>query len=373
MTKAAIPEGPGQLTDEWPTDALRGSGALDAASVSGYTWELVEMQGAAATVARVTLDYDAAEDGEPRSLVAKFATPHAPIRERMHGFGLYLREVEFYRQVGADPGIPVPQCYYADIDQASGVFVLLLEDVVDCRVGDGFFSTVEDVELAVRHLAPFHARWWNSERLRDLRWLPYPGTPGPNAFSQQVHGALAAALPRAREIFGDEFPKSLTVLTERLLASFQQFTAQAGGGPLVLVHGDFHPGQIFFPTDGGGRFAVFDWQTVRIGRGGDDLARIVTMGMPPQERRSSDGRLVELYHSLLLEHGVTDYDLDRCWLGFRRGLLGSVIANVIGGAAIDLTLFEEREAETGVSAGEWLFGWLDAALSDHDVLELLRA
>ena len=70
---------------------------------------------------------------------------------------------------------------------------------------------------------------------------------------------------------------------------------------------------------------------------------------------------------------MTDYDLDRCWLGFRRGLLGSVIANVIGGAAIDLTLFEEREAETGVSAGEWLFGWLDAALSDHDVLELLRA
>ena len=81
--------------------------------------------------------------------------------------------------------------------------------------------------------------------------------------------------------------------------------------------------------------------------------------------------LVELYHSLLLEHGVTDYDRDRCWLDFRRGLLASVAVNVIAGAAINLSLFAEREAETGVSVGEVLFGWLDAALTDHDVLELL--
>ncbi len=373
MANAAIPEGPDQLTDRWLTDALRRAGALDAASVSGHSCELVEMQGAAATVVRVTLDYDAVEDGAPRSLVAKFATPHAPIREVMHGFGLYLSEVEFYRQLGADPGIPTPRCFHADIDPGSGVFVLLLEDMVDCRVGDGLFSPVEDVERAVRHLAPFHARWWNSEQLRDLSWLAYPGTSAFDVFSRLARGALAGALPRAREIFGDGFPPSLAVLTERLVANYERLAAEAADGPLALVHGDFHPGQIFFPTDGGGRFAVFDWQTVRIGGGGNDLARIVTMGMPPQERRSCDGRLVELYHSLLLEHGVTDYDLDHCWLDFRRGLLGSVAVNVIAGAAADLTLFEEREAETGVSVGEVLFGWLDAALTDYDVLELLPA
>jgi hypothetical protein len=371
MANAAIPEAPEQLTDQWLTDALRGGGVLDTVSVSGHTSELVEMQGATATVARVTLDYDATEDGAPRSLVAKFATPHAPIRELMHGLGGYLREVEFYRQLGADPGVPTPRCFHADIDPGSGAFVLLLEDMVDCRVGDGLFSPVEDVELAVRHLAPFHARWWDSAQLRDLSWLDYPGTSGFDAFLQQVRGALAGALSRAREIFGDEFPPSLAVLTERLVANYERLAAEAAAGPLALVHGDFHPGQIFFPTDGGGRFAVFDWQTVRIGRGGDDLARIVTMGMPPQERRSSDKRLIALYHSLLLEHGVADYDLDQCWLDFRRGLLGSVLVNVIAGAAIDLTLFEEREAETGVSVGEVLFGWLDAALTDHDVLELL--
>ena len=106
MTKAAIPEGPGQLTDEWLTDALRGSGALDAASVSGHTWELVEMQGAAATVARVTLDYDAAEDGEPRSLVAKFATPHVPRP-------VVEQRAVARSEMAALPGNPRTQCLLA--------------------------------------------------------------------------------------------------------------------------------------------------------------------------------------------------------------------------------------------------------------------
>ncbi len=374
MANAAIPESPDQLTDQWLTGALRRAGALNAASVSGHTCELVEMQGATATVVRVTLDYDAHEESAPRSLVAKFATPHAPIRELMHSLGLYLSEAEFYRQLGADPGISVPRCYYADIDPGSGVFVLLLEDMSECRVGDslgGSWRGAEDVELAVRYLAPFHARWWDSEQLRDLSWLDYPGTSGFDAFLQQAHGALAAALPRAREIFGDDFPQSLAALSERLVTSFEWFAAETVSGPLTLVHGDFHPGQIFFPSGGGGRFAVFDWQTVRIGRGGEDLARIVIFGLAPEERRASEERLIELYHSLLLEHGVTDYDLDHCWLDFRRGLLLSVIVNVIAGAAADLTLLEEREAEIGVSAGEVLFGWLDAALTDHEVLELL--
>lgn len=374
MTGHGIPESPEQVTDGWLTSALREDGAVAQASVISHTTELVEMQGAAAVVARLELDYDLVEAGVPRSLVAKFASPHEPIRALMHAFGGYVREVEFYRQFGADPGIPTPRCFCADIDPASGVFVLLLEDMRDSRVADRATPSVEDTEVAVRHLAPFHAKWWAHRLLRDLEFLRYPGSPAAELFMAQARGALAAALPAAREQFGSEFPPTLVTVTERLLANFdallttrqEQFQNSA-----TLVHGDYHPGQIFFPSERGGRFAVFDWQTVGAGNGGDDLARIIVTGLTTEQREASEGRLIDLYHSLLVDHGVTGYDIEQCREGFRLGLLTTLVINVIAGPNIDPALLEEAEASTEVSVGEALYGRLAAAIEAHNVLELV--
>jgi hypothetical protein len=373
MTNHPIPASPEQVTDEWLTSTLREDGAVARASVTAHTTELVEMQGAAAVVARLELDYDLVEVGAPRSLVAKFASPHEPIRALIHALGGYVREVEFYRQFGADPGIPTPRCFHADIDLASGVFVLLLEDMSDSRVADGATPSVEDVEVAVRHLAPFHAKWWNHRRLRDLEFLRYPGSPADEVFMAQARGAIAAALPAASERFGSEFPTTLVTVIERVLANFDALleTRKQDQGSATLVHGDFHPGQIFFPSERGGRFAVFDWQTVSTGSGGDDLARIIVTGLSTEQREVSDGRLIELYHSLLVEHGVTGYDIEHCREGFRLGLLMSVIINVIAGVNIDPAFIEEYEASTGVSVTEGLFGRLAAAVEAHDVLEVV--
>ena len=374
MTGHGIPESPEQVTDGWLTSALRENGAVAQASVISHTTELVEMQGAAAVVARLELDYDLVEAGAPRSLVAKFASPHEPIRALMHAFGGYLREVEFYRQFGVDPGIPTPRCFCAEIDPASGVFVLLLEDMSDSRVADGITPSVEDTEVAVRHLAPFHAKWWGHRLLRDLEFLRYPGSPAAKVLMAQARGALAAAFPAAREQFGSEFPPMLVTVTERLLANFdallttrqEQFQDSA-----TLVHGDYHPGQIFFPSERGGRFAVFDWQTVNAGNGGDDLARIIVTGLTTEQREASEGRLIELYHALLVDHGLTGYDIEQCREGYRLGLLTTLVINVIAGPNIDPALLEEVEASTGVSVAEALFGRLAAAIEAHNVLELV--
>ncbi len=373
MTDHPIPASPEQVTDEWLTSTLREDGAVDRASVSAHTTELVEMQGAAAVVARLELDYDLVEVGAPRSLVAKFASPHEPIRALIHALGGYVREVEFYRQFGADPGIPTPHCFHADIDPASGVFVLLLEDMNDSRVASGATPSVEDVEVAVRHIAPFHAKWWNHRRLRDLEFLRYPGSPADEVFMAQARGALAAALPAAKERFGSEFPTTLVTVIERVLANFDALleTRNQDQGSATLVHGDYHPGQIFFPSERGGRFAVFDWQTVSAGSGGNDLARIIVTGLSTEQREAADGRLIELYHSLLVEHGVTGYDMEECLEGFRLGLLMSAIVNVIAGANIDPALIDEWDASRGVTQAEMFFGRVAAAIEAHGVLDAL--
>ena len=55
MADHQIPETPEQVTDDWLTRALRESGAVEQASVTAHTSELVEMQGASAVVARIEL------------------------------------------------------------------------------------------------------------------------------------------------------------------------------------------------------------------------------------------------------------------------------------------------------------------------------
>ena len=373
MTSDAIPETPDSVTDEWLTKALRQGGSNAEAQVTEHTTELVEMQGAAAVVARFGITYDADEPGAPRSLIAKFASPHEPIRALMQLIGGYAREVEFYQQFGGDAGIPTPHCYHASIDSDSGVFVLLLEDMSDSRMPDMVTRSVEDVEMAVRHLAPFHAKWWNHPRLRTLDILRYPGSPANELFLRQGWGALTAAFPAAKEQFADEFPVSLVALTEELLPRFDDLLEikQRDEGRTTLVHGDYHPQQIFFESERGGRFAVFDWQTVSAGSGGDDLARIIVTGLDTGQREAADRRLIELYHSLLLEHGVKDYSAQECYDDFRLGLVTTLVINIIAAPNIDPAFIEAEEAASEISAGEAMFVRLGAAIDAHNVREVL--
>jgi Ecdysteroid kinase-like family len=370
-----IPPNATALSAKWLTESLRRSGTLSAANVARLSWTPVDKPGATATVVRVALEYDRDEAGAPTTLVAKFASPYDPIRTVIHMFGLYRNEVQFYRQLGDDPGIPVPRCYYADLDVASGYFVLLLEDLTDARVGDPLNLSVGDVELAIQHLAPFHAKWWLSDRLRTLSFIRQPGSPELVAYVAQLRGTLERALGATRQRFGAQFPEILGAVTDGILARWEPFLASRSR-PLTLVHRDFHPQQIFFPTEAGGRFAVFDWQTVSLGRGVDDLARILVMGLTRDDRRQHEPRLVERYHTGLEAHGVADYALDECWKHYRVGITSSVMTNIVAAANIDFALFEAEAAKAGVTLDdllEVLFGRLAAVLEEHDVLSVIRA
>ena len=113
-----------RIDDAWLTAALRQGGMLDESRVVTHTLGPVARQGATAVVARIAPLYDPADSG-PRFIIGKFASPHRPMRTMLHNLGLYEREIRFYREFGQDPGIPIPACYYAEIEPDSGTFTLL--------------------------------------------------------------------------------------------------------------------------------------------------------------------------------------------------------------------------------------------------------
>jgi len=368
-----FPTTPGDLTASWLTSALRTSGVVGSSAVTGFTWSLIPEQGAAGIVGRASLDYDRPEPGAPASVAIKFATPHTPIRTVMHQFGLYRAEVEFYRQLSADAGIPTPRCYYADIDRESGYFVLVMEDMKDSRPGDPLRPTVPDVEVAIDHIARFHARWWKHPRLRELDWLVYPEGPAFEARAAGLQLAFSSTVNTVRGRLGSQFPEVLSEACDRILAAWPAFVASRIPAAPTLVHRDYHAQQLFFPSERGGRFAVYDWQTVSIGNGTDDVARIIAMGLRSADRAAHEHRLIDRYYAGLLAHGVTDYSAEQCMRDVRLGLAGSLTTNVMAAATIDLSLFAEREAETGVTFIYAVFDRLAGAFEAHDVLSLLPA
>jgi len=369
----SFPTAPAELTAEWLTDALRTSGTLDSSVVVDFTWAPVAEQGAAGTVGRASLAYDRPEPGAPPSVVMKFATPHAPIRALMHRFGFYRAEIEFYRQLSADAGIPTPLCYFADINPQSGCFVLVMEDMKDSRLGDALQPAVADVEVALDHIAGFHARWWKHPRLRELDWLIYPEGP---AFEARIAGlkvAFSGAVTAVRQRMGSQFPKVLSEACDRILAGWPAFMASRMPSSPTLVHRDFHLQQLFFPSERGGRFAVYDWQTLTIGCGADDVGRIITMGLRSADRAAHEQRLMERYYAALLRHGVSDYSAEQYQLDVRMGLTGSLSTNIVAAANIDLSLIAKWEEETGVTLTYGIFDRLASAFEAHDVLSLLPA
>jgi hypothetical protein len=69
--------------------------------------------------------------------------------------------------------------------------------------------------------------------------------------------------------------------------------------------------------------------------------------------------------------GSFDYSREQCLRDVRLGLVGSLVTNTVAAATIDLSLFAEREAQTGVTFVYAVFDRLARAFDAHDVLSLL--
>ena len=91
--------------------------------------------------------------------------------------------------------------------------------------------------------------------------------------------------------------------------------------PRTLIHNDVQGDNLLVAEDGEPSLAVVDWQLVTAARPVLDLARFLVGYLDTAERRRHENRLLEIYHSVLTEHGVTDYSLEQCGDDYRMALV----------------------------------------------------
>jgi len=325
-----FPRAPEAVTAAWLTQALRASGAAPGRAAVVRATPVRVGTGQMGTSVRFGLEWEAGAGAGPSSIVCKFASSDPQSRAT----GLSLRsfevEVNFYRLLAETVRIRTPACHGAEIDLATGEFVLVLEDLAPAVQGDQMRGcTPAQAVTALAELARLHAPRWGDERLAAFDWL-HRNTPENLAVTGQM---LPALLPGFVDRYASRLPAAHVRVAERLMGSLGRWFALREP-PFAIQHGDYRVDNMLFGTpDGGHPLTVVDWQTVVWGPPIADVAYFLGASLPTDVRRETEYALVQGYVERLGAEGAAAPSWDRVWSDYRKfsfsGLLMAICASML--------------------------------------------
>ncbi|MGN7228015.1 phosphotransferase [Dietzia maris] len=289
--------------------------------------------GQVADSVRVELEIDG--DAPFNSLVAKVSSDNEGSRAAGRTELNYLREVRFYEEVAPRLSARVPECYYSEIDSNGSEFVLLLEDLSPATAGNQLNGTsVENVELALKQAARFHAPFWGGEELRDSEWLDISGT-----YWRRFEEMMPTWWAGFRQRFNGRIADDHLAFGDSFVENIRKYYGLMRSLPPTVQHGDFRPDNFLFGVDREpSSLAVLDWQTVLLAPGPVDAAYCVGGSLSADVRRENEDRLLQTYTEELSTYGV-DVDVDEIKTAYAAGTMHNFI---IGVAAAMLVVRTER-------------------------------
>jgi hypothetical protein len=321
---------PRDVTAVWLTDVLRHARAIGAGTaVAGLDAAAIGTGQAGANI-RYSLTYTG--DPGPRSIVCKFASQDPQSAATGVFARTYETEVMFYRELASGLAISRPDCYFAAVEPGTARVVLVLEDVAPADQGDQLAGcTIEQAALALGQAARLHGPRWGDPSLQ--RWD-----------RSELTAMVATAFDEMWAAFVDRYAATVDDVVLEAGAQLNACIAatveppQPGTG--TLVHFDYRLDNILFHPDPDAPrpLVVVDWQTVQLGLGAGDIAYFLGSALEPEARRRSEEELVVGYHRALVEQGVTDYSLERCWDDYRRSSFNGLRMAVLASLGVEQTV-----------------------------------
>ena len=285
---------------------------------------------------RLVVEYaeQTATEPLPTSLVVKL--PSLDETSRSTGVALrnYEREVKFYDHIASTVDMRVPHCHHGEWDEATGDFVLVLEDMAPAAQGDQVVGCdVSEARTAVVELARLHGPRWEDPTLDEHEFLSRRS--GPEDVDQLV-GLWSMFLPGFLATYEQ-------YLTASGIALLQTFGSRLGpwidgrSGPSTIVHGDYRLDNLLFATEEGGPpVTAVDWQTPGHGAPVADLAYFCGAGLLPAARRDHEKSLLDAYATGLATYGV-EIDAGWLWSQYRREAFAGVVMSVIASQVVGST------------------------------------
>jgi hypothetical protein len=327
-----------EITAEWITEALRGSGTIGAdTSVASVVLDAAAAGvGFMGEIGKVGLVYEGAPTSAPTKMIAKFPTASPEVRTMMHPARIYEREHRFYGELAPKSPLRTPALYHVTCETADTPaderYVLLMEDLSALTPGDqvGGLSP-EQAEAALVALAGHHAAFWNGAGLEEADFVPIINGP----LNQVGAAVYEASLPGFMAHFEDAIKPELTTYVADYASFRTQIIDDLAAMPHTLVHFDFRADNLLYDTDGS--VAVVDWQTISQGGGAADLGYFLSQNLSTEDRRGHETSLLRAYHDALVAHGVTDYDFETLQSDYRVGITCGWVIPVLAVGTLDFT------------------------------------
>jgi len=319
---------PEELDAAWIGEALRKAGVLADGRVLDVRVEVIG-NGKMADNFRCHLNLADAPADAPTSVVAKLAAVDETSRGAGVGGGAYRREVRFYQELASRVKMRTPRCFFADIDESSGDFVLLMEDMAPAAPGDQIRGCTTDVAaVAVAEAVGLHAPFWNDPTLASHDWL----TPSTVEAAQFGQALLQQFWPGFCERFGHGLDADAVALGQRFVDHYVDWF-KGYTGPLTLVHADYRLENMLLAPSGSDAsvppIAVVDWQTAAQGGGLTDIAYFLGGGLLVEDRRANERAFVEDYCARMRSEGIELSD-DEGFRAYRHLTLHGVLITVLG-------------------------------------------
>ena len=355
-----------ELTTEWLNEVLPESPAFDSRRIAGFEAQPVSQRGGTSNAYVLVLAYEQESGQGPQRVLAKFASENSTARASARDHRLYQREVAFYSRYAANSGVATPACYAARYNPVDDTYVLLLEYIETAHARESADASPADMELVVRHLAAFHAKWWG--RTHDITGIDSEYCPD---FLERRIKNVTRAIERLAGGFRHELGDTAATILDLWLANARPLADYARRRPMTLCHGSLHRGQILFSDCDPASLYIIDWQTVSIDSGANDLARILVSGLLPAQRREREVGLIELYHRTLREKGVISYSLAELLDDYRMGIVNLTTFHAQIFAVYDVEVVAKYWPGPD-SLWDALFRWPGQAAEERGSVEWLR-
>jgi hypothetical protein len=259
----------------------------------------------------------------PHSVFVKVAAQTAATRLMGELGRLGHTEVRFYREL-APQVIGVPYCYGTAFDPWTGRYLLVLEDLPaeSCEFPDTLHPlSADQASLIVELLAELHAPFWGRLPRGGHGPMSWLYTPSGDVTSLLTGSLMHTSIKRLAE------RTTIPVDSGRFIAdNYRAVAALIDTPPHTVMHGDAHPGNMYFL---GGKAGLLDWQAVRRGHPSRDLAYTLITSLTPDDRQASQRDLVDHYRRALMAAGGPELDRDDLWLRFRQAALYAYVAPLI--------------------------------------------
>ncbi|MGV0791488.1 phosphotransferase [Mycolicibacterium sp. XJ1819] len=285
-----MPRSPADITPAWLSQAL----AAEVTSVG-----IREIIGGTATKVLLDIGYSGTPPFPEAMCFKGGLGEHALF---MAPVGIYATEARFFRDERPHSEVTTPEVFWADVDEDlfGGI---LMEDLSRPSVRFGSALTplsADEVAAVLDSIAVLHASRWNSPWLNTADWLEHfadPDSRGRAYFSMLGADVVSEFIAKRRDVLPTQLRDA-----QHCLELFWGYVANSERKPQTLLHGDLHPGNIYFDGD---RVGLCDWQVLGRGSPAFDLAYLLGSAMTAQERRDNERDLLRHYLDALASAGIT--------------------------------------------------------------------